>query len=395
MIIDRSHASWGFATALLTAAGGAAWVWSRTLPGGAGGGTPVGLALGVAALATMLFALALGARRALLRRFALLGRGFVPRLGSMDFWMRGHLWLGFVGLPLALLHAGFRASGSLGIALLALAVLTVLTGIYGLVVQTIVPHELATRERGQTTHEEGPRRSWNLVSDGHAAVKKITDDALKLAREAQVAFRTASQARLEKAASQPEAEKTKLKAQEDEKEIAHKKAISDAQDVRTRLEKTRERLDAARPDLAVKKPAAPVPAPLKGKLSRASVGTRLAEVPKGPLPPETDPAALVAPSELVAFYDEIALPFLLAPLEESLLQDELGSEIVFEGVRQRIPEAHRAALAELRSCCDAVRRKARLHVLYRVLHGWLLVHVPLAVLLVALAVVHAFMATRF
>src|SRR5439155_23901536 len=58
-------------------------------------------------------------------RFSIVGLGFIPRLGSMNWWMRGHLWLGFLALPLALLHSGFRASGSLGIALVVLIALTV------------------------------------------------------------------------------------------------------------------------------------------------------------------------------------------------------------------------------------------------------------------------------
>ena len=395
MLIDRSHAGWGVVTGAAVAAATGAYVWSRGLPGGAGGGSAVGLALGLAALAAMLYALVLGVRKALVRRFSLFGIGFVPRLGSIEWWTKGHIWLGLAALPLALLHSGFRASGSLAIVLVVLLVSVVVTGIYGLVLQHFLPHELATRERGQTTHEESERRTWNFVSDGHASVKKTCDDALKAAREAQVVYRVGAPARAAQTAALPEAERPAREKREIELEQAYTRAITDAQDVRARLERTRDRLDAARPDMPLKKPTA-APVPGRAKLSRASVGTRMVEMPKGPLPTELpDPSALVAPSELVAFYDEIALPYLLSPLADSVLGDGLGSETVFDSVRQRIPEAHRAALAELRVSCDAVRRKARMRGIFRLLHGWLLVHVPLAVLLVVLTLIHAVMAVRF
>jgi hypothetical protein len=396
VLIDRSHISWGLFSVALVAAGTAGHVWLRALPGGTGGGSPFGLAVGTVALAAMLFALLLGARKALVRRIGLGGLGFVPRLGSVGWWTRGHLWLGLVALPLALIHSGFRVTGSLATVLVALLVAVVATGLYGLVLQHVLPHELSSRERGQTTHEENPRRTWNLVSDGHASIKKACDEALKSAREAQVAYRTGANARAAEVAALPEGERPKRESEHAEREKVYLQIVTDNQAARDRLDRARERVDAARPETTVKKVVAPPPSPLKAKRSRASVGTRVATMPKGMLLPQApDPSTLAVPAELVAFYVEVALPYLLEPAAQSLLRDELSSEIVFESLRLRIPEAQRAALTELRSCCDSVRRKARGRLYYRTLHSWLLVHTPLAVLLVLLALVHAILATRF
>jgi hypothetical protein len=396
VLIDRSHVRWGLSCAVILAASGAAYAWASVLPGGARGGNAIGLALGTVAFAFMAFALLLGARKALVRRLAIKGVGLVPRLGSIGFWMRGHLWLGTLALPLALLHSGFRASGPLAISMLVLLVAVVVTGIIGLVIQHVVPHELATRERGQTTHEQTHRRTYNLVSDAHGLVKKTCDEALRTAREAQAVFRAGAATRAQEIAALAEAEKKKRTDDDAEREKAYARAVSEAQAARERLDQARERLDAARPEAPVKK-AAPAPVPANARRSRASMGTRLVEPSKTALksaPP--DPATLVAPAELVTFYDEIALPFLLEPdSPRNPLVDELGSEVVFESIHHRVPEAHRAVLADLRASCDAVRRKAHQRSLYVLLHGWLFFHVPIAVLLVALAAIHAVMALRY
>jgi hypothetical protein len=394
VLIDRSHTGWGAFAMLLVGAAVALHLQARAWPEGAGGGSPVGLAIGAVALLCMLFALALGARKALVRWIGIGGVGFVPRLGSIEWWTKGHLWLGLAALPLALAHSGLRASGSLGIALVVLLVATVVTGIYGLVLQHLLPHRLSARERGQTTHEETGRRIWNLVSDAQTAMKKASDDAYVRAREAQAAWRLAAPARAQEIAVLADGERQARHDEHAEREKAYEKATADAQTVRDRVDEARQRVEGSKPAMPKKK-LVTAPVPVAGKRSRASIGTRMAVTSAKGTAVAPEPSTLVAPAELMAFYDEVALPYLLEPAAPSLLRDELGAEIVFESIRQRIPEAHREALEEIRACCGAVRRKEESRVLFRALHSWLLLHVPLAVLLVILALVHAVAATRF
>src|SRR6266852_5017938 len=98
MRIDSTHRSWGFMAVAVGIASLIAYVWyASSQPGGPRGGTAMGLAFGIAGYALMLFEGLLGARK----------KVPVWRLGRAQTWMRGHLWLGLVTLPLILFHAGF------------------------------------------------------------------------------------------------------------------------------------------------------------------------------------------------------------------------------------------------------------------------------------------------
>src|SRR5215469_14812914 len=87
-------------------------VWSS--PRGATGGSGIGLLLGTVGFGFMIYAAALGARKR------------VPtwRLGRAKAWMRGHLWLGLLSLPIILFHGGFHFGGTLTRVLMWLLIIT-------------------------------------------------------------------------------------------------------------------------------------------------------------------------------------------------------------------------------------------------------------------------------
>jgi len=70
---------------------------------GPAGGSVLGLIFGVGGSLLMIFAALLAVRKRL------------PtwRVGSAQFWLRGHLWLGTIGFVLILFHAGFKWGGLL------------------------------------------------------------------------------------------------------------------------------------------------------------------------------------------------------------------------------------------------------------------------------------------
>jgi Fe-S-cluster-containing dehydrogenase component/CRP-like cAMP-binding protein len=107
-------------------------------PGGRGGASPLGLGLGVGALALMIGALSLGARRRLLN----LG------VGSMEAWTQFHMVLGALGFFAAVAHAGFAVHGLLTTVLLAIFALEILTGALGQWIYMTVPRWLTRLERG-------------------------------------------------------------------------------------------------------------------------------------------------------------------------------------------------------------------------------------------------------
>ena len=76
------------------------------------------------------------------------------RLGRAQTWMRGHLWLGLLSLPLILLHAGFHAGGPLTIMLLWLLVIVIASGIFGAVLQHFMPATMTRDVPLETIYEE-------------------------------------------------------------------------------------------------------------------------------------------------------------------------------------------------------------------------------------------------
>ena len=95
--------------------------YATRAPDGPRGGSTLGLAFGVIGFAFMIFAALLGARKR------------VPtwRLGRAQAWMRGHLWLGLLSLPVICFHGGFHFGRTLTSILMWLLIITVLSGVLG------------------------------------------------------------------------------------------------------------------------------------------------------------------------------------------------------------------------------------------------------------------------
>ena len=149
------------------------------------GGTPLGLILGSVAFAIFIFAALLGVRKKLLRL----------HIGSVQSWMRAHIWLTLLTIPLVALHSGFRLGGPMTILLLVLYVIVMVSGIYGLVLQHRIPRLMQERVPVETIYEQIPhvraklreaaeelRRSFNTPGTNKvlAAAAARTSDPLGL-----------------------------------------------------------------------------------------------------------------------------------------------------------------------------------------------------------------------
>src|ERR1700682_5351777 len=136
MRIDKTHQPWMIVTLASLGAATILYipyaVWSSN---GARGGSPIGILYGVIGYALMLYAGVLGARK----------KRQVWRLGRAQTWMRGHLWLGLLSLPLILFHGGFHSGGMLTSVLMALLIVVVASGIFGAALQHYLP-AVMTRE---------------------------------------------------------------------------------------------------------------------------------------------------------------------------------------------------------------------------------------------------------
>jgi hypothetical protein len=143
MRIDHTHKPWLWLCGLVVGLSALAYISnaSHTTPGG---GTPLGLTFGVLALACMIFAALLSLRK----RFP------IWRIGRARLWMKAHLWLGFLALPLVLFHAAFHAQGLLTGVLLFLTIVVVASGVLGAYLQHTLPLKMFREIPYETIYDQ-------------------------------------------------------------------------------------------------------------------------------------------------------------------------------------------------------------------------------------------------
>ncbi|MGA8768713.1 MAG: hypothetical protein WB559_16985, partial [Candidatus Acidiferrales bacterium] len=91
MRIDHTHRKWLAASLIIFGLATAVYIpYAVHSPSGPSGGSAIGLTFGIVGSAFMVFS------------GLLAGRKKVPvwRLGRAQTWMRGHLWLGLLSLPI-------------------------------------------------------------------------------------------------------------------------------------------------------------------------------------------------------------------------------------------------------------------------------------------------------
>ncbi|MGI9470363.1 MAG: hypothetical protein ACR2NZ_02445, partial [Rubripirellula sp.] len=94
------------------------------------GGSAAGLSCGVVAGFIILFEMGLSPKKWLRR---------IKWLGPAKYWMAAHLWLGLASLPLAIAHSGMVLGGWLPATFMILFLLTIASGVYGWVLQNVLP----------------------------------------------------------------------------------------------------------------------------------------------------------------------------------------------------------------------------------------------------------------
>ena len=97
----------------------------------------------------------------------------VWRLGRAQAWMRGHLWLGTLSLPIIFFHAGFRFGGLLTTVLMVLLIIVVFSGIFGAVLQHFMPPLMTTRIPMETIFEQIDRVRAQLIAEADEMVETV------------------------------------------------------------------------------------------------------------------------------------------------------------------------------------------------------------------------------
>ena len=113
------------------------------------------------------------------------------------------------------------------------------------------------------------------------------------------------------------------------------------------------------------------------------------------LKPKGDAADTAGYGVIQEFYSKEVKPFLDDPEREGLLFRTARSKLIFDHVGKLVPPTSHPVVEDLRKIVQQRRDLAAQVRLHYILHGWLLVHVPLSAAVLVLTVVHAVMALRY
>jgi len=323
------------------------------------GGTPLGLIFGTIALSIFVFAALLGVRKKVV----------LWRVGTVQRWLRAHIWLTLLTIPLVILHSGFRLGGPMTTLIIVLYLVVMASGIYGLVLQHYMPTAMMERLPAESVYEQIPHIRAQLV----AAATKMRDS-----------FRPVPLSKPDAGAPAPSAEKTVTAGSAPMASTAAELSTPTAR-AKTVVGSTitAETVAAAerKPEQKSAAPAAtPIPPP-------AVAQTPLKPAPK-PAPPATDADSEAALLELL---DRQIIPYLSVHRgDRMLLGNARFSEDTFRFVKLRVTEAYRERVEEMQSWCDERRMLDLQLKLHHWLHAWLFVHAPVSFLLLMLVFWHAF-----
>lgn len=325
MRLDHTQRGWLIVSLAILALSAVVYlIYAHTAPAGPRGGSAIGLTFGILGFAFMIFAALLGARKR------------VPtwRLGRAQAWMRGHLWLGFLSLPLILFHGGFHFGGTLTRVLMWLLIITVASGIFGALLQNYIPRIITADVPLETIYDEIGNVRRALREEADRAVESICGN-------------------LGFGATEGEGQRAG--------------------------------------GFTALRPIAATAAPLRTSAS-ISAGASAAVAPAI----ETTLLTVEEAAPLKRFYSQELRPFLDNPQSRGRrLASSDKSRLAFAAVKTFLPAHAHSTLRDLEDICDEARQLVLQERLHRWLHGWLLLHIPLSLALMVLGAVHAVMALRY
>ena len=118
------------------------------------GATPLGLIFGAMAFAIFLFASALGIRK----------KERLWPIGNVRLWLKAHIWLTVLTVPLVLFHCGFYVGGRHAQWLMGLYVVVMASGFIGLALQQFMPSLMKDRLPREVVFEQIPHLRSRLLA---------------------------------------------------------------------------------------------------------------------------------------------------------------------------------------------------------------------------------------
>lgn len=170
VILDRTHLLPAALTAGATVAIGVHYYTLYCRPGWTphgvpSGGSLPGLCYGIAGYIIIAFGVSLSLRR----RYPHL------QIGSGQTWLRWHIWLSLLCVPIALFHSAFAMRGGLAGLVAILFTIVILSGVYGLILQQIIPRRMTRFLKRETVLEQIPVVFHRLLVE---ALTKVRNAAL-------------------------------------------------------------------------------------------------------------------------------------------------------------------------------------------------------------------------
>lgn len=169
MLIDgrnlwKLHSRWLVGTAVATLIA-SCWTLIAAMQHGRwpGGGSLSGLVLGSLAAAIFLFELALVAKKTKTLRTA-------RWMLSAQTWMKAHIWLGLLTVPLVVLHSGGRLGGILTTLFVLVFALVITSGVWGLALQNLLPRLLLDAAPAETVYSQIDRVGQQYAEEARKLV---------------------------------------------------------------------------------------------------------------------------------------------------------------------------------------------------------------------------------
>jgi hypothetical protein len=139
---------------------------------------------------------------------------------------------------------------------------------------------------------------------------------------------------------------------------------------------------------------------LEGEVSRASERQRAMSASAGTQGGLTVASGLQANQQVSAqlrqFLKNEMRPYLeRAGAHDRTLDKQMQAQKIFQQFRVLLPPELHSNLDDLENICEEKRQLDKQSRLHKILHGWLLVHIPLSYALLLLGTVHAVVALKF
>jgi hypothetical protein len=384
------------------------------------GGTPLGLWFGSISLGIFVFAALLSLRKK------------IPlwRVGTVQRWLRAHIWLTILTIPLVLLHSGFRLGGGMTTFLMLLYGVVMVSGFYGLFLQHLMPRLMKERLPAETVFEQIPHIRAQLAAaaekmrdsfkpappkkpDAGAAVMASTKGELStpVARAKSVTGSAVTAAPVTAAATNAPAKIAEGESEPAPASIPNAAVTPAAPKAETigtptaRVQSDPPGAPVARTEVPAGDQPAPSPpvAPAEKSAPPSAPAAKPpapAAAPKPATPAAAKPAAAAAkpaaPSDpaseavLIEFIERQILPYLQAHRGDRMrLGNPRFSDDTFRFVKLRVTEGYRSRVEEIQGWCDERRMLDLQTRLQHWLHGWLFIHVPFSFFLLMLTIWHA------